>query len=167
MLFFCILPMSLVSTTMKKITSLFFVLLLTSCANYTKPPNTGFEIQGASFNRWFGGQPGASGIKIIVAYKALDSIKFKKLYFQKKSADVLYKNEKGKTYLLGYINTSKEQEDVVLDVDPKKELNNQLPIVNLPFKLKENEIALSYETSEGIRYYIIREVKETKADYYP
>lgn len=151
---------------MKKTCFFFALVLLVSCANYTKSKTEPFTIEGASFNYWTGGQAGVGGTRIIVAFTTKEKVDFKKIFFQGKSANVEYKDQKGKTYLFAFINKSRQQ-PTVLDIDSSKEIKNQKPDISLPFKLKDKEIAISYTENGELKYYLIKDVKQTESDYYP
>ena len=48
--------------------------------------------------------------------------------------------------IIGHFNTSTRKRDLVLDSDPKKEINNKIPdFKKIPFELEENEAILSYQ----------------------
>ncbi len=143
-------------------------VFLTQCKSTQfdlKPP---FTITGATYNLWVGGQPGVSGIRVIIGYESKESIEFQKIYFAKKEGTLTARKKDGKTYLTGHIDTSKRREkDLVLDIDSKKEINNKLPEPKLPFELKENEAVISYLVAGKIKYYKVENIKQTKTDFYP
>ncbi|MBL4605741.1 MAG: hypothetical protein JKY02_08825 [Flavobacteriaceae bacterium] len=142
-----------------------FLVQCKSAQFEAKPPVT---ITGATFNNWVGGQPGVSGIRVIIAYKQQENIEFQKIYFAEKEGKIETYQKKGKTYLVGYIDTSsREKEDLVLDRDPKKEMNNKLPKADFPFQLKENEAVISYLKNGKTKFFKVEKIKQTKTDFYP
>lgn len=153
---------------MKNIIIAIAALFLVQCKSAqfeAKPP---IKITGATYNNWVGGQPGVSGIRVIIGYEKQENIEFQKIYFAQKIGKVEAYVRKEKTFLVGHINTSsREKEDMILDKDPKKEVNNKLPETKFPFELKENEAVISYLKDGKIKYFKIKNIKQTKTDYYP
>lgn len=152
---------------MKYFTLFLLLLNLSSCANYTKESKEPFQITEASYNEWFGGQPGVSGIKVILVYKSKDSINFQNIFFANKSAEIIYKTKEDKKLLLGFIDTSKPSKELILDSNPVKEQNNPIPVQLLPFKIKDNQAVVSYKINNQTHYFLIKELKKLKTDYYP
>lgn len=131
-----------------------------------KPP---FKITGATYNNWVGGQPGASGIRVIIAYDTNEDVTFDKIYFHKKEGKIDAYKKEGKVYLVGHINTSKPRgNDLVLEEDPKKEVNNKLPEeTTFPYELKDDEAIISYTHKGKVKFYKVKNIKQTKTDFYP
>ena len=153
---------------MKSIIYLFVILGLTTCKSTKFDSKAPFKISGATYNYWVGGQPGVSGIRVIINYSTSEDISFEKIYFQQKEGIIdIYKRE-GKTFLIGRINTSKTRKnDLILDIDSKKEVDNKLPKSKIPFKLTKNEAVISYVYKGKKSYYKIKNIKQTKSDFYP
>ncbi len=151
---------------MKNLVFLFVITLISSCANYTKQKTEPFSIKGATFNYWSGGQ-GVTGTRIIIPYSTKEKVDFKRVYFQGKSTEVEYKKQRGRTYIFGFITNPRQQNDLVVDVDPSKEIKNNKPDISLPFKLKADEIAISYVENGETKYYLIKNTVKTETDYYP
>lgn len=153
---------------MKPVLYLFIVLGFMNCKSVKSNENPPFTISGATYNYWVGGQPGVSGIKVIVNYTSDQEVTFDKIYFQKKEGTIENHLRDGKTFLIGRINTSKPRgEDLVLDIDPKKEMNNKIPEKKIPFDLKENEAVIVYTYKGESHHYKVTNMKQTKSDFYP
>lgn len=148
---------------------LFILLGLTTCKSVKMDNNPPFKVSGASYNYWAGGQAGVSGIRVIVNYTTTEEVSFEKIYFQKKEGQIDEYTRKGKTFIIGRINTSKPRgNDLVMDADPKKEINNKPPEgATIPFELKDNEAVIVY-TYKGKTYnFKVADIKQTESDFYP
>ncbi len=153
---------------MKPLLYIFLVFGLTMCKSAQIENNTPFTINGASYNYWVGGQPGVSGIKIIINYQTNEEVSFDKIYFQKKEGTVELYEKEGKTFVIGRINTGKKRRVIVMDIDPKQEANNQPPtITKIPYDLEENEAMLVYTYKGKKRSYKITGIQKTETDFYP
>lgn len=139
------------------------LFLAYSCANYSKSKSEPFKIEGATYNYWSGGL-GASGIKIIIRCQSIDSVDFKRVFFKDKSGTLEHYSKEGKSYLIGHISTSTFPGDDV--PEGVKKPKQEIP-VQFPFKLKENEIAISYLESKKLKYYLVKNAKQTPTDYFP
>jgi hypothetical protein len=154
---------------MRTIAYLFIVLGFATCKSAQIDSNPPFNISGATYNYWTGGQPGASGIRVIINYTTTEEVSFEKIYFQKKEGEIDEYKRKGKTFIIGRINTSKPRgNELVMDIDPKKEMNNKPPQgATIPFELKENEAMIVY-TYKGKSYnFKVTDIKQTESDFYP
>lgn len=151
---------------MKSVIYLFIVLGFTTCKTTKTNGNPPFAISGATYNYWAGGQAGVSGIKVIINYTSDQEVTFDKIYFQKKEGTVENHKREGKTFLIGRISTSKLRGDRILDIDPKKEMNNKLP-EKIPFDLKEDEAVIIYTYKGESHHYKVTNIKKTKSDFYP
>lgn len=130
-----------------------------------KPP---VKITGATFNNWVGGQQGVSGIRIIIGLEKNENIDFQKIYFAKKEGRIEISVRKDKTFLIGHLDTStREKEDMILERDSAKEINNKIPETKFPFELKENEAVISYLKDGELKYFKVKNIKQTKTDFYP
>jgi len=154
---------------MKYLTTLIFSLLLLSCASQKIDKNPPFTISDGSFNKWLGGQPGVSGIRIIMSYNSSKKVEFKKIYFNNKEGELELYNRKEKKYLIGSIKTgTRKGGSLILDIDPKKEMKNEAPnIVKPPINLKKNEAALVYIYKGKEYFYKVINLKKTDSDFYP
>jgi hypothetical protein len=153
----------------KIILSLFITLLFLQCNSLKfvkKPP---FKIEKASYNNWFGGQPGVSGTKIEIELKENSSIAFDSIFFRNKSTKIEINTTTKKTLLIGHFTTSKRQNrDLILDINVTKEMKNTLPDVKqIPFELNENEAIISYKVGNKINYFKIENVEKEKSMFFP
>jgi hypothetical protein len=154
---------------MRILVSLFLVLGLSSCKSTKTDSNPPFTISGATYNYWVGGQPGVSGIRVIINYTTTEDISFDKIYFQKKEGTIDEYQKDGKTFIIGRINTSKrEGNELIMHADPKEEMKNKPPQgVTFPTGLKENDAMLVY-TYKGKTYsFKVTDIKQTESDFYP
>jgi hypothetical protein len=154
---------------MRILLSLFVVLGLTSCKSTKTDSNPPFKISGATYNYWTGGQPGISGIRVIINYTTSEEITFDTIYFQKRKGEIDKYKREGKTFIIGRINTStREKNEVIMDADPKKEMNNKPPQgVTIPFDLKENEAMIVYTYKGKKHNFKVTNIKKTASDFYP
>ncbi len=142
-----------------------FLIQCKSAQFDSKPP---IKIPGATFNNWVGGQPGVSGIRVIIGYEKQADIELQKSSFPNKISKVEAYVRKDKTFLVGHIDTSsREKEDMILERDSKKEIKNKLPEAKFPYELKENEAVISYLKNGKIKFFKIENIKQTKTDFYP
>jgi hypothetical protein len=152
----------------KAIILVMFAVIFSQCAATkfdSKPP---FTITGATYNSWVGGQQGVSGIRLVFNYESKETIKFQKVYFANKVGSLEPREKDGKVFLTGHISTSTRRgKELVLDIDPKKEMKNELPEKTFPFELKENEAVISYLENGVTKFYKVKDIIKTKTDYYP
>ena len=154
---------------MKLLSIIAIIVSFTQCGSLKLENNPPFKIEKASYNKWVGGQPGVSGTKIEIALKENSTIVFDSLFFQNKSTKVEINIAAGKTLLIGHFSTSsKQNRDLILDIDATKEIENTLPEVNkLPFELEENEAILSNKVGDKIKYFKIKDIEESKPAFFP
>lgn len=154
---------------MKYVIFLFMTLGFMNCATNQATRNPPFTISQPSFNYWTGGQPGVSGIRIIMPYTSSEEVVFQKIFFQNREGKIDLYNRKGKTYLIGHIDTgTRKGGSLILDIDPKEEMKNEVPnLVQPPIKLSKNDAALVYVYKGKAYYFKLTNLKETKSDFYP
>ena len=147
--------------TMKMLSILAIVFTFFQCGSSKFVTNPPFEINSAEYNTWVGGLPGVSGINVKIKLKEKSTIQFDSLYFKMRVTKVETKNS---TLLIAHYSTSKKNpSDIILDIDPKKELKNQIPRQQtIPFELEENEAVLSYQFKGKTRYIKIKDIKKSK-----
>lgn len=145
---------------MKILSILAIVFSFTQCGSTKFEQNPPFSIEKAEYYGWVGGQPGVRGINVKIQLKENSAIAFDSLYFKNRATKVEINSA---TLLVANYNTSKKNaSDIILDVDPKKEIKNEVPKLNkFPFELKNNEAVLSYQLGGKTHYYKINDVKET------
>lgn len=132
----------------------------------TNPP---FEITSATSTKWFGGQPGVSGVNVFIEYSVNKDIQFDSLYFSNKVVKIKYITTNNKQLLAGYFSTStrNQKSDLTFHRNPINEKNNKvLQIQKFPFILKENEAVLSYIEGSNTKYFKITGIKKGKTPMY-
>lgn len=145
---------------------MFLTLSCSQCRTINFDKNPPFTIIETTFNNWLGGQPGVSGTKVYINYKSDAEVTFIDIYFKNRKTKVDQYSNKNKTYLIGHFSTSK-REDLTIDIDPKKELNNKIPKESkLSFEMRENEVVLSYKQGNRIKYFKIIKVKQMDTNFY-
>ncbi len=157
-------------TKIKIISLLAIVLGFTQCKSVKFDKHPPFNVNGASFNNWFGGQPGVSGMKVIIAYDATTKIEFDSIFFANRKTKIELSKMKDKTYIIGHFNTSNvnSREDLILHKDTNKEMQNNIPqLKKIPFELKENEAVISFIEGDKTKYVKIKNIKQTQTDFYP
>ena len=154
---------------MKFVIYAYMVIGLMTCRSIKLEGTPPFTIQEATYNNWVGGREGVSGIKLLINYTSDQEVSFDKIYFQNKEGTIESNEKDGKTFLLGRIDTStrKKDRDLVLDIDPKKEMNNPLPKTKIPFELKENEAVILYTFKGESHHFKVKSIKKTKTEFYP
>ena len=153
-----------------KILSIFALLFgFTQCASLKLEKKAPFVVTSAVYNHWVGGMPGVSGTKVEIRLENKADIVFDSLYFLNRVTKIEIKSEKAHTLLIANYSTSNRQNrDIILDSDPKKEVNNKIPDADkFPFELKENEAVISYKEESKTKYFKISNLKKTAPDLYP
>ena len=156
-----------------KIMKIIFILTIllgfSQCGSNKFVKNPSFKIEKATYNKWSGGQPGVSGVKLELQLVNALQIEFDSLYFQKKITKVETRKINNMLQIIGHFSTSnRKNKDLILDANPIKELKNTPPVVhNFPFDLKENEAILSFKKNNKTHYYKINEVKQTQPSFFP
>lgn len=147
---------------------LLLTLSFTQCKTIRLVENPPFKITGATYNNWVGGQPGVSGIKVIIRVDAGKEITFDKMYFYKKTTSVELNTTNNKEYLIGHFNTSTRNQlnRTIENATAKKEKSKTIKDT-FPFELKENEAVISYKKGAKTFYYKVSNIKKTKTDFYP
>lgn len=131
--------------------------------------NPPFKVEDASFQKWFGGiQQAGKGIHFTLTFSQIsENVFFKKIYFRGREEILKQSPQNPNEYLATYIDNPKE--DMVLDSNPVKEMDNPRPSLNskIPFELKENEAVVEYLKNQKTYYYKIEDVIEIEATAYP
>lgn len=139
-----------------------------TCKSAKLEKNPPFQINGATYNNWVGGQQGVSGMKVIISYTSEQPITFEKILFQNRETKLEMKEQKGKKYLVGFFDTStRKGRELIMDKDPKKEMQNKPPKKEYPFELKENEAVISYMDGNKLMFTKVEKIKKTDTDFYP
>ena len=85
--------------------SLFIIIGLATCNSLKLEKNPVFKIIGGTYNNWVGGQPGISGIRMVIEYESAKKIDFKGIYFSNKYTKAELKQEKNKMYVVAHFDT--------------------------------------------------------------
>jgi len=144
---------------MKILLILATVFSFTKCKSIKVADNAPFTIEKATYYTWAGGQAGVSGMHVAIELKDVSDVVFDSLYFKNKVAKVEVKN---KAIIANYSMSKTLPSDIILDIDPKKELKNDIPKPNkFPFQLEKNEAILSYQIDGKTKYFKINTVVKT------
>lgn len=151
-----------------KIFSLILVIIgFSQCGSAKFDKNPPFEITSAVVQNWYGGQQDIQGKNLKIAYTSNKTIQFDSVFFDKRSTDLQVKNTNESKMVVGYFR-SEEKQDLILDENPVKELQNAVPILQkVPFQLKENEAVISYTIKGEKKYFKIMVIKEKDVDIPP
>jgi hypothetical protein len=152
----------------KKIFILIIPFSLFFCASKQKVQATfPQEIETVYFQKWIGGQEQTgSGTNFhIIFKKALSKeIQLNKIYFQNQEATFDQENEA--TFVAHFYQQPKN--DIILDVDPKKEIGNKPPKILKPkYNLKPNEAIVEYTKNNKKSLFKIKNIKERELIAYP
>ena len=145
--------------TIKTFSILTILLCLSQCGVSKFDEKPSFMVKNATFSTWVGGLPGVRGTKVEISIIDNSYNLFESLYFQNKITKVEKVITGSKTMLIANYNTTKVLNDRILDINPKKEIKNQLPKVdNFPFQLKKNEAVLSFIENGKTKFYKIKNI---------
>ena len=126
-----------------------------SCKSIEFQESPPFQINYARYNQWTGGQPGVSGINVLIQYQSKQQVAFDSIFFQSKKGHIEYHTENGKNYLIGRISTSLPI-TVNLREDPKKKTEEK-PL----FQLEDHEAVLMYTYQNKTYYYKLSNLEKT------
>ncbi len=131
--------------------------------------NPPFQVAEASFQKWFGGTPDAGkGIHFKLAFSEIsEGVLIEKIYFRGKEEILKQNTQNPNVYLATFVD--KPKQDVVLDSNPAKEMDNPRPSLTSesPFELKANEALVQYRKRKKTYYYKIEDISEKDAVAYP
>jgi len=152
----------------KPLLSIVLILSFTHCKTICLTKSPPFKVTDATYNNWIGGQPGVSGIKVIITVGLDEEITFDKMYFYGKSTTIQRKSTTNKAYLIGHFNTSKriKLERIIKKQPVKKKKTKNVKGI-FPFELNENEAVISYNKGAKMFYYKVSNLKKTKTNFYP
>ncbi|MFT6960226.1 MAG: hypothetical protein ACJA17_001328 [Polaribacter sp.] len=154
---------------MKFLSILTMLLGFVQCGSSTFVQNPSFKVEKASYNNWVGGQPGVSGTKLEIHLKNAAEIIFDSLYFKNKRIKVEVSQREEITQLIGHYSTSKRMKnDLIIDIDPKKELKNTVPVIKkFPFGLNDYEAVVSYKKGKKTLFFKIENIKKIAPTLFP
>jgi len=161
---------------MKTIKLLFFICVAASfsqCSTIKLTEKAPFTITGATYNNWVGGQPGVSGINLIIAIDNKSDITIKSIYFRGKKNNPSLEHRKGKEYLVVNMNTSRRTITVKETITykgeglPPRRRKPKVKGVTIPFKLQANEAVIKYMVGKKTYFYKVSKIKKTETIFYP
>lgn len=153
---------------LKIVSLLILALNFTQCKTMKMTMNPPFKVTGATYNNWVGGQPGISGIKVIIRVDFGSDIIFDRLYFNKKITTIQRRSINDKQYIIGHIDTSNRKNIIAIEENSiEKKESIKAESEKFPFLLKENEAVISYKKGDKIFYYKVFNIKKTKTVMYP
>lgn len=154
---------------MKILSILTILLVFAQCRSSALVQNPSFKVEKAFYNNWVGGQPGVRGTKLEVHLKNAAEIIFDSLYFNNKVTKVEVLQKEEITQLIGHYSTSKRiKNDLIIDIDPKNELQNTPPIIKkFPFELNNNEAIVSYKKGKKTVFFKIVNIKKIQPTLFP
>ncbi len=144
---------------MKSITivlCILFALTLITCASVKSNGKHPFKIVSATCST-------DADPVVNIACTTTEDVVFKTVFFKNKQGKLKAETQNDQIVLSTTLKKSNLFSKIVLDKDPAKEFGNTIPPTSesLPFKLKDNEAALSYELNDEVHYYVIKNLKKT------
>lgn len=139
---------------------LFFILItiLTLSCNSNKPvfeENPPFTLLEATYQNWTGGvEESGRGIHVELIFAEIQlEANVENIYFRGQKLNFIQDKNDSKTFRASY--TFPTKEDVILDSESVKELNNPIPALdsNFPFQLKTDEAVIAYAKSDKTYHY--------------
>lgn len=156
---------------MRPFTFVIIIFFIFSCNSNKRvlQDNPSFEVAEASFQKWFGGTSEAGkGIHFNLIFSEIsDDVLVQKIYFRGKEEVLKQNPQNPDAYLATFVD--KPKEDVVLDSNPVKEMDNPRPSLTsqIPFELKANEAVVQYQKGTKTFYYKIENIVEKDSVAYP
>lgn len=128
--------------------------------------NPPFSLTKATYQEWTAGtQQGGSGININLWIGNLEEDAVpQQFYFRNQVANIVVANGDEANFHVYYKKPGKP--DIIMDGDIKQEAQNTPPL-KFPFKLKENEAAMSYIDHDVVLYYKIVNMQRLEPVFYP
>lgn len=156
---------------MKALKMILFVcvsILFAQCKTIRLTEKAPFNTTSATYQNWVGGQPGVSGINVIIGVANETTVEFTNLYFRNKIQKPMIETRKGKKYLVVNISTSTRGNTDKIIEEPKKKTTKKVVDKNeFPFTLAQNEAVIQYQYKGKTFYYKITNIKKTATIYYP
>lgn len=132
-----------------------FTLLFIECKSSQFVANPEFNVSNATYHTWIGAQPGVGGTTIKIEVENANEINFGAIYFRGKQTKLERSKKNKSVILIGHFPKKTTTKELILDKNPVKELENDLPkdVSIFPFQLEKNEIVISYSYKEKIKYF--------------
>ena len=157
--------------SIKPITSLLVLILLSSCgsgkdAMYSLEEQPPFKIGNASYQPWVAGvQEGGKGVNIVLDITDIqEAVAIKAVYFQEHVC-ILRNDMSSIDTFTGSFN-ERPKKDVVMDGNPVNESQNT-PVGEFPFDLKDNEAVVSYTHNGELHFTKISGLEKKPELSYP
>jgi hypothetical protein len=151
---------------------LFIILIgiFTVSCNSNKPifeENPPFMFQQASYQYWLAGvQEAGRGIHIELIFSEIEQgVNIENIYFRGQKLNLIQDKNDHKTFRASY--TFPQKEDVILDSDSVKEMDNPRPSLDseFPFQLKPDEAVIAYAKSGKTVHYKLTLTKREAVAY--
>jgi len=156
---------------MKTIKLLFLfsiALSFSNCSTIKLTESAPFNVHGATYYNWIGGQPGVRGTNLIIGVNNHKEVTFKSIYFKNKKVNSSVERRKGKVYVIANISTStRDQIKDIIESPTKKKTKVLEKKTDIPFQLKSNEAVVEYMVGKKIFYYKVKNIKKTESVFYP
>jgi len=145
------------------------------CSTLKLTESAPFNVTGATYHQWVGGQPGVSGTNLIIGVANDASIIFKKIFFHNHDVDARIEDKNGKKYIIANISTSAKRILVTRTTTyvnggiVMNDKNNKPKIKRetIPFNIEPNEAVIKYMVGKKTYYYKVSKIKKTDTIYYP
>ena len=139
-------------------------ILVSSCHSIKIENRPPFNITEATYYSWTGGQPGVSGINIIMTHTPVQEVVFDSVYFRgMKGVIETYTSEK-ETYIIGRINTSKSMHSIISD--GTSQIIESVSDQTENYGLKDNEALILYTFKNKKSYFKVSDLVNTQPKYY-
>lgn len=153
---------------MKVLSILTIIIGFSQCGSLKFETNPPFEIMSATYQNWSGGQPGVGGTNVKINYTSTSEMVFDSVYFNNKVTKLEFKQANSNKLVVGFFNRIRVKNEIVLDKNPTKELNNPVPnLQKFPFELNENEAVVSYKLNGKIKYFKISNLEKEQVMNFP
>ena len=152
--------------TIKLLSILTIIFGFSQCGSLKFEKSVPFKITSATYRNWVGGLPGNTGKIVSISYTSNTDVLFDSIYFANKRVKLKAYDNKGVKSLLATLTAPNIniKKDIILHSNRDRELKNPIPeLIKFPFKLKENEAVISFLSSNKIKYFKIKRLKEDKS----
>lgn len=114
-----------------------------------------------------GGQPGNSGINVVIQVSAAENITPDSLYFQNRVSKIDIKTNENEVLWVARFQTITRKE-INIGKNSDEDVSIEVPeMENFPFELGKNEAVLLYHQNSTAFYFKIEGIKTKETIYYP
>jgi len=155
------------------VSSILVVTTFTQCGSAQKlDKKSPFTINKAYYQDWVGGRGTSKGTIVSIEFsnKTSKKIIFDSIFFKGKVIKLEHSISEDKQLITGnFITNIQRDKDIIMDIDPRKEMANKAPNVriNFPFDITDNECVISYSIKNKRHYFKLTNLKEERPIYYP